>query len=160
MINQSEALPIKARDIEENKKKFIRSHLSSVEWSPKSSERVEKASPEMREMMQQMTNTSQKLGLLRTLEELSGSPLIAPRVSYVADTIATGLALGNHIAGLYAKTSGLVTLRQKNDVGKLDPGPQVAEFEQKKQTEAAVYMFIAAYYTVFCKQQQRKRRHE
>jgi hypothetical protein len=107
--------------------------------------------PDMQAFVKQMLTGQRKeqtVEILKSYERISGeTSLLTPHVSAVANTMAIGLALGPYISGLYAKASGLTTLKEKNSANKLLVSEQ-AEFQHKLETEAAISIFSSAYYIV------------
>ena len=145
-------LPIPLNDLLSFKKRVIEVYLKSLSYAPiEDSKRVASMNPDMQAFVKQMLSGQRKeqtVEIVKSYEEISGgTSLLTDVVNHVANTVAMGLALGPYISGLYAKASGLTTLKEKNVAGKLMVSEQ-SEFQQKLETEAAISSFCAAYYIV------------
>jgi len=145
-------LPIPLNDLLSFKKRVIEVYLKSLSYAPiEDSKRIASMNPDMQALVKQMLSGQRKeqtVEILKSYERICGGiTLLTEPVSMVANVVATGLALGPYISGLYAKASGLTTLKEKNAANKLLVSEQ-PEFQHKMETEAAISTFSAAYYIV------------
>lgn len=75
--------------------------------------------------------------------------LLSENTSMALNTVRTGLQIGLHIGGLYAKFSGLERLKeqQKAGQGKLDADQK--QWVYMMQTQATIVLFVTAYYVTW-----------
>jgi hypothetical protein len=141
---ESSLLKIDPKELDEHKE-AITSFLKQVSWVPD-----KKATSDIN--LNFISNVSKALNvgeadevsILKEVIRISGDRIILSNTSnLVLNAIRTGFCLGKHIAELYAHSSGLELLQQKNSGGTLHQS-ELPEFHDKSQTQSAVLLFVAA----------------
>ncbi|MGB0850004.1 MAG: AAA family ATPase [Bacteroidia bacterium] len=143
--NDSALIAIKEEHILGHKDE-ITGFLKQVSWTPDS----KKSKSDID--LSFLTSTSKALGInepdnisiLKEAIRISDDRiLLSNTCNVVLNAIRRGYGLGKHLADLYAKTSGLELLKQKNDLGNLHQS-ELPEFHDKSQTQTAVLLFSSA----------------
>src|SRR3989344_2113361 len=126
--------------------------IRTVVWTPKSSAisalvKKEKSAGGFTESS--LSSKEDKLSLLLVARRLSQDEFVlSETTNHVLNVVKTGLQVGMHIAGLYAKFSGLLHLMDLNGRNSLSASQQT-EFREKHETTSAIGLFVTSHYVVW-----------
>lgn len=149
--SESPLIPIKKTEYLQHKDS-ITAFLKSVSWKSSQSQ-IKKRDINLNFIVNNKalgTSADESLSIIRNLVRISNdSILLSNHSAFVANTLRDGFCLGKHIAELFAKSSGLDQLLQRNAQGNLHQN-ELPEFHDKTETQCAAMLYTSAHYIVYC----------
>ncbi|MCB9240127.1 MAG: AAA family ATPase [Flavobacteriales bacterium] len=148
--NESSLLKITDADLEPFREE-VTGYLKTVQWMP---DRSKSRSTDID--LSFLTQAAKGLGvqeedqlsILKNAIRISNDRIILSNVSnQVLNAVRRGYCIGRYLADLYATSSGLELLQQKNQDGSLHQS-ELPEFHDKSQTQSAILLFAASSYIV------------
>ncbi|MBI1984817.1 MAG: AAA family ATPase [Parcubacteria group bacterium] len=136
--------------------------LKSVQWDPRRSvaelqSELEVKSPQKPIGWKPASRDSSRNETISILDVArpigGGDELMNEHVNQTLNVMRTGLCIALHVASLYAKVSGLETLRERNSKNQLTTQMEQVEFRDKSETHAAITAFVLSYFIVWKLQQ-------
>jgi len=152
-VNTASELPITADDLQRQLEKATRS-LTAVSYTPRKdlgalrNERdpeAKKAGWASRPPV--ASQSAQTVQILKIAEEVNkGGALLDENINVALNVLRQGLQVGLHLGALYGKFSGFDTLQERNTKSQLAGDAEQAEWQAKKETQAAITIFATGYY--------------
>lgn len=145
--NNESLLPIDQKQYEEYKDE-ITTFLKEVTWKP-DKHSSENSEIDLSFLLSSKTlNIDQQdsLSILKSAVRISDDRiLLSPITNQILNIVRNGYCIGRHLGNLFSKSSGLDSLHQKNQTGRMHQS-ELPEFHDKLETQSAIILFVASSY--------------